>query len=90
VKEPIGCGISWLWILPKDHPFIDSCSIHDKQYDMRISGENNDLSSYSVDRAFLASMLSKAGDSLKLRAQAYLFYGLARTWGKFRWPTGGK
>lgn len=83
--EPPGCGISWLWMLRKDHPFMPYCEWHDLQYDYRRMGALKYKSSRRVDDEFLRGLLSLS-PTLTLKAQAYLFYGLARIWGKFKWP----
>lgn len=84
-SEPIGCGISWLWILPENHPFMPYCEWHDLQYDYQREGAISHKSSKWVDAEFLRGILSLSPTKV-LKAQAYLFYGLARLWGMFKWP----
>lgn len=33
LDEPKGCGIHWLWMLPKGHPWEIHCNEHDDEYD---------------------------------------------------------
>lgn len=77
--EPEGLGISWLWKLPNTHPFFHAGVIHDLRYD-----EKAYPTSIEADREFLFNCLG-VSDSLWLKTQAYLFYGLVRAWGRFRW-----
>lgn len=77
--EPIGLGISWLWKLPDTHPFYFAGVNHDRAYDLKIS-----KTSYEADQVFLKECLSVANTAW-LKAQAYLFYGLVRVWGYYRW-----
>jgi hypothetical protein len=81
-KEPYGLGVSWLWKLPNTHPFYIAGVAHDIAYENKIGN-----SSYPYDRIFLETCLkiAKEKKSLSLKAQAYLFYGLARLWGIVRW-----
>lgn len=80
MTEPAGLGISWLWKLPDSHPFFEAGIKHDAAYDkMELS------SSYQADKIFLEDCLKVAGNSYKLKAQAYLFYILCRIWGFFKW-----
>lgn len=95
-KRP-GLGIDWLWQLRDGsdpdypaHPFQVAAVFHDQQYDRRIAGELLDETSEATDRQFYAMMRKLAGDSRWLKFQAWLFYSLARTYGRFRWPKPGE
>lgn len=85
-----GIGISWLWMLPEEHPFFPAASWHDDQYDLRAAGLLDDTNSAEVDRYFYAMMREIAGDSLALKVQAWTFYKISRAWGILNWPTPGK
>jgi len=80
-----GIGIPWLWQLPNNHPFYDAAIEHDKAYDDKRAGIIADKTSSLVDTKFLLDCLEVAGDSWKLKAQAYLFYYLCRAWGAIYW-----
>lgn len=75
-----GLGVDWFWQLPETHPFHSAGVTHDQAYDRR---ENS--TSFEADQQFLKDCLAIAGDSLYLKAQAYFFYYLARSWGVFFW-----
>lgn len=77
------CGIG-PFSTGQDDPFIRMCELHDKSFVLKENGEET-LSRYEVDRRFLNAMLIRAGDSLKLRARAYLYYGFARAFGAPFW-----
>lgn len=81
-----GIGISWLWFEPDTHPFYQAALVHDEHYELMYAGKS-DLTLKQVDDAFLSSMLeiARKRKSLKLKAQAYLFYYIAHTWGVFKW-----
>lgn len=82
-KEPERCGIG-LTSTGAEDPFIAACSWHDKAYTERSWHEKN-LTRKQVDQAFLAQMLTIAGDSPVLKAKAYLYYSLARLFGSTFW-----
>lgn len=88
-EEPIGCGISWAWMLPQNHVFLGACAKHDLQYDLRAQGELDEDTSYYADVRFYGDMLAIAGDNRWLRLQAWVLYSIARAWGKYRWPKPG-
>lgn len=69
-----GCGISSIWGLPEEHPFVDACNRHDDFYD-----DDKGLSPKTIDLIFLRDM-QKIANTPWLRFQARLFYGLARLW----------
>lgn len=85
-EEPIGCGISWLWLLPAGHVFARACAEHDRQYDLRRAGELDEATSEFADLRFYGDMLKIAGNNRLLRVQAWILYSIARAWGRFRWP----
>lgn len=78
--EPPGLGVSWLWKLPESHPFTPAGIKHDLAYDTML-----EPTSKKADDEFLKDCLKIAGNDLKLKAQAYLFYYIIRIWGFFRW-----
>lgn len=83
----VGCGISYLWLLPADHVFWIACEKHDQDYNLRAAGELDEETSAAADRRFLDHMLCLAAGSLKLKALAYFMYSIARAWGIVRWRT---
>lgn len=60
------------------------CAWHDQMYLLKESGQQP-LSRKEVDKRFLTAMLIYAGDSLALKARAYLYYGIARLAGGPFW-----
>lgn len=79
-SEDIGLGISWLWMLPKSHPFFWASVIHDFEDIIK------EFPSSSIpDKRFLRNCLKLAKKSRTLKIQAYGFYGVARTWGALTW-----
>jgi len=79
-----GCGIGYLGLIETVTPFLPACLDHDRAYDAHERGTDT-RSRAEVDRAFLEHCLRLAGRSLKLRALAYVYYGLARTFGGLFW-----
>lgn len=77
------CGIGIASTNNKD-PFAYICVWHDDQYDLKERGMQP-LSRKEVDQLFLIMMKSASGDSLKLKARAYLYYWLARVAGGPYW-----
>lgn len=77
--EPEGLGVSWLWKLSDNHPFYRAGVKHDRAYDLKI-----EKTSKKADKIFLKECLEIA-TTKSLKAQAYLFYGIVRLWGFFRW-----
>lgn len=80
--EGIGCGIYPL--LLKRSKFIEACSWHDQTYTEQSWAQLN-LTRKEVDDWFLQQMKQIAGDSTLRKAQAYLFYGIARVLGGLWW-----
>lgn len=78
-----GCGISPLATGKRD-PFFDACRWHDDAY-VRNSWHQYNLKRKETDLYFLKQMLSIAGDNPFLRARAYLYYRLARIFGRRFW-----
>ena len=78
-----GLGISWLWGLPETHPFQQPGLNHDAHYEL------HDVSQLEADKQFLRECVSIADGSLKLRAEAYLFYSIVRMIGWYYWPKEG-
>jgi len=74
-----GLGISYLWQLSDTHPFHFAGVKHDRAYDLKIGP-----SSKPYDDEFLKDCLSVA-NTVYLKAQAYLFYLLVRSWGALKW-----
>lgn len=82
------CGYG-VFSLPSDHPFTPACKIHDGMYECYFLGWPIDLK--ASDKELLKNMLEIAGSSWKLKAEAYLFYGLATVFRKvFRSSSGSK
>lgn len=77
------CGIARVWALPVSHWANAPCAIHDREYLLNESGDQN-KSRKQVDREFLRNMLSTA-KGVKQKATAYLFYTVARVGGHFYW-----
>jgi len=81
--------------LPPDHPFTPACRLHDWDYELSDAPGRQTKTRDEVDRELLRRMLliAKANNSIRLRAEAYVFYGLARTFGalfvKKYWPKDG-
>ncbi len=82
--EVDGCGHSRVWMLPRGHEFEAACLFHDALYDRRVTPELRVPRSVA-DRLFYEEMLKAAGDSVRLRCQARLFYSIVRVWGIFRY-----
>jgi hypothetical protein len=74
----IACGI-YPFIL-KDTKFIDACAWHDAMFELDSFLQRKDWTRKQVDRWFLNQMLLISKTRLD-RAQAYLFYGIARLFG---------
>lgn len=81
--EKTGCGLSRLWFLPD--LFVEACSRHDQEYELAHAGEQT-RTAREVDSRLLSDMLLEAGTSLRKKALAYLFYGIARAYGWIYWP----
>ena len=77
-----GCGIYPLII--KDPEFHEACVWHDNAYMTNSFAEHN-LSRARTDRHFLDMMLYRAQGSLVLKAKAYFYYTMARTFGAKWW-----
>lgn len=78
-----GCGISPL-ATGKDDPFFAACSWHDSAYSHH-SWHEQHLRRKEVDRQFYLQMLEIAGGNIFLRARAWIYYRLARTFGARFW-----
>jgi len=74
-----GCGISYIWMLPPDHPFTPACAWHDERYELK------DCSRVDADLGLYQRCLAVAGDSIKLKAEAYLFWFICRSVGWLWW-----
>jgi hypothetical protein len=72
--------------LPAGHPFQPAAQMHDRIFESREKGFRT-MSRDAADSALLASMLRIAEErkSASLKAQAYVFYGLARMFGGLFW-----
>lgn len=80
-EDPIDrCGYA-IFSLPSSHEFSEACSVHDETF------LRKGISRNLADTRLLKDMLKIAKDkkSLKLKLQAYIFYGIARTFGKLFW-----
>lgn len=81
-NEPAGCGIYPLLI--EKTKFFAACSWHDSAY-IRDSWVQKNMTRKQCDDWFLRQTLEIAGSNKLRRAQAYLFYGIARVLGGFFW-----
>jgi len=81
------CGFGIL-SLPPEHPFTQACARHDRWY-VRKSLEEQTPGRRRVDDLLLREMLhiAKEEKSFKLKAQAYLYFGIAKLVGKIFWET---
>lgn len=81
----IRCGYS-VFSLPTDHPFTPACQAHDARFEEKATGEATQSRNLS-DKQLLKDMLAIAAarKSFKLKAQAYLLWGIARTFGRLFW-----
>ena len=79
------CGV-FPFSLPEQHPFTPICKMHDQVFVAKEQGFPTG-GRKRVDIALLSGMLGVAKErkSLSLKMQAYLYYGLARTFGKIFW-----
>jgi hypothetical protein len=64
--------------------FNDVCKWHDTEYN-KLNWADKNTNSVALDAELLRRFLVIAGDSKKLKAQAYSMYFAARTWGRMRW-----
>ena len=82
--EDYVCGVK-PFALPKEHPFTRICYVHDLIFDRKEAGEN--YTRGEADKLLLRGMLAiaKAKKSYRLRAEAYVYYGLARAFGGLFW-----
>lgn len=78
----IGCGVYPL-LLEKSY-FADPCSWHDISY-LKDSWVQKNMTRKQCDDWFLRQTLEIAGSNKLRRAQAYLFYGIARALGGWWW-----
>ncbi len=77
--ESVGLGQEYLWQLPNTHPFYYASVIHDFEYCARLQ-DNSKVADARMLRNFL-----KLSDSRPRKAQAYLFYFVARLYGMFNY-----
>ena len=72
--------------LPAEHPFTRACILHDYEFDLKHKGEVTE-GRRSADKMLLKRMLeiANAEDSMRLKFEAYAFYGLARVFGGLFW-----
>lgn len=82
--EYCGCGISYIWATSPNDPLQEACAWHDAAY-MKGSDEQQRFTRSVVDKTFLDKMLNIASDDWKLRARAYLYYGIVRLFGSTFW-----
>ena len=83
-KEP-GCGYG-LFKTGEDDPLLRACDVHDARYGQHEVGkEFEPYSQARADREFLNNSLRLAGGSKILKARAYIYYGLIRTFGWLVW-----
>lgn len=87
--EDMGCGTRTIWETPRGDPFYNACAAHDAAYNAQSSGLTNEPSSAKADKALLTMMLEATDGGWWYTVRAYTFYGLARVYGMFSWPTGG-
>lgn len=78
-----GCGIGYLGLIETVTPFVPFCLMHDFEYGLKEQGLQKKTRA-QVDREFLDGMLSVA-ETFRLRALAYVYYGLARSLGGLFW-----
>jgi hypothetical protein len=84
--DPIERGGYWIFSLPTSHPFQPAFVLHDRAYKAKELGTLK-ASRKTVDKALLKNMLmiAKERKSLRLKAEAYLYYRIARAFGGFVW-----
>lgn len=64
--------------------FKELCQMHDVQYELKHAGIQS-LTRSEVDRQFYQQMLIKAGNSIRLKITAHIFYGLTKLFGGIIW-----
>lgn len=89
-EDPGFCGIDTVWTTGKDDPFWEACKVHDRYYNLAAEGLVVDLTSRRVDKEFLEhmSIIAKKYSGVKrlrLELRKYVYYGLVRVVGTFRW-----
>lgn len=79
-----GCGISKWWLTSEKDPLRSACLWHDDSY---VAGKpiQQVLTRKEVDKLFLQQMINLSGKSLLLKARAYTYYAIARTFGSKYW-----
>ena len=82
--DECGCGISTVWMLRSDHPFITACKWHDIEYDKQAAGIQ-DLTRKEVDSWFYDKMLYIAKRRFWLNVQAFMLYRIVRLFGWIWW-----
>jgi hypothetical protein len=78
-----GCGIGYLGLIETVSPFVPACLVHDLEFSLKEHGKQT-KSRAQVDREFLENML-RVATTFRLRALAYVYYGLARSLGGLFW-----
>ena len=83
--KEIGCGY-WKFKLRANHPFTPACQWHDDIFEAKEQGKTT-YSRNRADKGFLNAMLKIAAErkSRWLKIQAYVLWGLARTFGRIVW-----
>lgn len=78
-----GCGISKIWATDENDPFYYSCKLHDRLYTGTKYAKVTTRK--FADQTFLRDMLHIAGNNLGLKAKAYIYYAIARSFGWAYW-----
>jgi hypothetical protein len=81
----IGGGY-WIFKLPPGHPFTPAFQKHDEWFGLKDKKQPT-IGRKAADAELLAGMLQIAGErkSFWLKTQAYIYFGLARAFGKLLW-----
>lgn len=81
--DAVGCGISYIGLFEASSAFQAACAMHDLEFEKNEAGTQPKTRA-QVDREFLDNMLAVA-PTFRLRARAYVYFGLARTFGGLFW-----